>query len=205
MKKKKHFEIERVLSDYYSEWYKSQRQKKLLSGLRQKSGHDDYSSVRGFTSSTLARNCAKNMGILRMERKNHYPHQPRMGNVFIASRNCLYRQSYLESWVDTSPRSDADAAIGRTTADSFGETASKIFQTGFSHSQKRLVEGESGSSRSAVETIQQITSSTYSSETLNKSGRTHNLSTHFPRTPVVTMQTAKNHESSCRRRPETPS
>ena len=109
------------------------------------------------------------MSIPTNGKENKYPHLPRMNQLCIASRNCLYRLAYSESlstqvaeaMLLQHRETDRRQPGGRPRARS-----SRVVPA----IHGRIVEGESGSFSSAGGTISKNTCSTYPSETQTKTG-----------------------------------
>ena len=107
------------------------------------------------------------MSIPTNGKENKYPHLPRMNQLCIASRNCLYRLAYSESlstqvaeaMLLQHRETDRRQPGGRPRARS-----SRVVPA----IHGRIVEGESGSFSSAGGTISINTCSTYPSETKQK-------------------------------------
>ena len=104
----------------------------------------------------------------------------------IASRKIGYRWSYLELLSTHVPSGDAEAASGNRTPTGSGSREQDIpdwlqqFTDG-------LAEGEPGSSVSTGETIPKTLPPRTPARRSNKSGRKHNLFTHFPKDPICDM------------------
>ena len=85
--------------------------------------------------------------------------------------------------VETSPQSDAEAASGETERRRLRETEGKIFQTGLDRAQKDWLEGGSGSSGSAGETIPKTPPPHFPAGPSKKSGGNRNVFPHLPKDP----------------------
>ena len=94
--------------------------------------------------------------------------------------------------VDRSSLKRCHCSIGRPTAESYvRETQSKLFQTGLNSLTEGVVEGESGSSSSAGDTIPKRRAPRFPARPSNNSGGKHNLFHHLRRTPILVCANAQ--------------
>ena len=148
--KGKNSEFERVLHDHYSEWNNHDDRRSYC--LRQRFGHVDHGTIIGrLTCCTLVTKIMPRTRVfLRMEGKA-ISHVNPVWKTYSLQVGKLCTDSPTWSPCGHKSMKRCQFRIG-PTADCFGRR-SKIFQTDFSHSREALVEGGSGSSDKAGETI----------------------------------------------------